>query len=213
MTNKLIFFDHASTTPVDPEVLEAMLPFLKGEFGNPSSHIHSLGQGALRAMDESRVAVASLINAKAEEIIFTSGATESNNLAIKGITGANHKPEGKILISQIEHYSVLNPVKTLEKQGYKVEKIPVDKYGIILTDKLREMLSPDTLLVCVMAANTEIGSIQPVAEAVEIVKSYNPAIFFHCDAASAAGWIPVDVIALGLTPLLSPLTIFTDLKA
>jgi cysteine desulfurase len=145
--------------------------------------------------------LAKLINANSDEIIFTSGATESNNLALKGIVSANSHRGKHILISQVEHYSILNPAKTLKKQGYSLDIIPVDNYGVIKTDELKKMLKPDTVLVCVMLSNSEIGTIQPIKEAVEIVKAYNPDILFHCDAASSAGWIAVDVKDLNVDTL------------
>jgi cysteine desulfurase len=201
MTEKSIFFDHSSTTPVDPEVLEAMLPFFKTEFGNPSSHVNPKGQFALQALDKSRKIVAKMINAQSDELIFTSGATESNNLAIKGLTAASSERGKHIIISEIEHFSVLNTVKSLEKQGYSVDLIPVDKYGVIKLDRLESLLRDDTVLVSVMLSNTEIGTIEPVKEAVEIVKSFDPEILFHTDAASSAGWIPINVKDLNVDSL------------
>jgi cysteine desulfurase len=201
MTEKSIFFDHSSTTPVDPEVLEAMLPYFKSEFGNPSSHVNTKGQSALRAMDQSRNTVAQMINAKPAEIIFTSGATESNNLAIKGLVSAYPDKGRHIIISEIEHFSVLNTVRRLEKQGYTVDLIPVDHHGVIKLDEFKKLLRKDTVLVSVMLANTEIGTIEPVREAVQIARDYNPDILFHTDAASSAGWIPVDVRELDVDTL------------
>lgn len=188
-----IFFDHSSTTPLDPEVLEAMLPFFKEDFGNPSSHIHELGQRALKAVDRAREDVASLIDVDPLEIVFTSGATESNNLAIKGLSNAYSHRGKHIIISQIEHYSVMNPAMTLKKSGFSVDIAPVDKYGVVDLKALRKLLKPDTILVSIMSANTEIGTIEPIKEAVEIVKSYNENIIFHTDATVSAGWIPTSV--------------------
>jgi cysteine desulfurase len=201
MTEKSIFFDHSSTTPVDPEVLEAMLPYFKTEFGNPSSHVNTKGQAALKAMDQSRNTVAQLVNAKPTEIVFTSGATESNNLAVKGLVSAYPERGKHIIISEIEHFSVLNTVRKLKKQGYSIDLIPVDNYGVIKTGEFKKLLRNDTVLVSVMLANTEIGTIQPIKEAVKITREVNPDILFHTDAASSAGWIPVDVSELGVDTL------------
>lgn len=201
MADKNIFFDHSSTTPVDKRVLEAMLPYFKEKFGNPSSHMHPLGMEALKALDDSREKVARLINAEPGEIVFTSGATESNNLAIKGLIAANSDKGRHILISQIEHFSVLRACNRLKAAGYEVEKIPVDQYGLVKINAIEKMLRPDTVLISIMTANTEIGTIEPIKEAVRVVKDYNPDILFHTDAASAAGWIPVDVKETGVDTL------------
>jgi len=201
MTEKSIFFDHSSTTPMDTRVLEAMLPYFVEKFGNPSSHIHPLGQEALKAIDDARKQVAELINSQDAEILFTSGATESNNLAVKGLIEANPKKGKHILVSEVEHFSVLRSCKKLEKFDYKVELIPVDEYGTVKIDQLKKMLRPDTVLVSIMTANTEIGTIEPIKQAVQVVKEYNPDILFHTDATSAAGWIPIDVKEMGVDTL------------
>ena len=199
--NTEIFFDHSSTTPVDSRVLDAMLPFLKEEFGNPSSHIHPRGRAAMRAMDDSRATVAKLINADPGEIIFTSGATESNNLAVKGLALQYHKKGKHILISEIEHYSVYYAATRLKNMGFEVEMIPVDQYGVVKQESLKKQLRDDTVLVSIMLTNSEIGTIEPVKELTSVVKKFNEKIIVHTDAASAAGWIPVDVKDLGVDAL------------
>ncbi|MCE1245449.1 MAG: cysteine desulfurase [Firmicutes bacterium] len=201
MPDKMIFFDHTSTTPLDPRVLEVMLPYFKENFGNPSSHVHSLGQIALKAVDKAREQVAALISAKPSEIIFTSGATEANNLAVKGIANANKTKGRHILISQIEHYSVMNTAMFLNSQGFETEQVPVGEDGFVKLDELEKMIREDTILISIMLSNTEIGVIEPVKQAVEIAKRKNPAVIFHTDAASSAGIIPVDVNDLGVDAL------------
>lgn len=194
-----IYFDHAATTPVDPRVLEAMLPYFSEEFGNPSSHMHSKGVPANQAMDESRASVAKLIGAQPEEIIFTSGATESNNLAIRGYLEANPDKGKHLVISEIEHYSVINLCRKLATRGYEMTLLPVDEYGLVQPDALRKSLRDDTALVSIQHASSEIGTIQNVAELAKI--AHEKGVFFHCDAAASAGNIPVDVEALGVDAL------------
>ena len=201
MQIKPIFFDHSSTTPVDPRVMEAMMPYFCEKFGNPSSHIHSVGREALKALDNSREIISQLIGAKTEEIIFTSGATESNNLAVKGISRAYRDRGNHILVSQIEHYSILNSAKRLRSEGFQVEMISVDGYGRVKLDELKEKLRNDTVLVSIMLSNTEIGTIEPIEEITNIVKQFNKDIIVHTDASSSAGWIPVDVQKLGVDAL------------
>jgi cysteine desulfurase len=201
MEKMSLFFDHSSTTPLDPQVLEAMMPYLKGEYGNPSSHIHSLGRSALKAVDGAREETAKLINAQPDEIIFTSGATEANNMAMKGLALPRREKGGHVLISQVEHFSVLNGAKRLRSYGFDVSQIPVDNYGVIKLDEMERLIRPDTFLVAVMGANTEIGTIQPIKEAVSLAKGINPGVHFHCDATSSAGWIPTDVKDTGVDSL------------
>ncbi len=197
-----IFFDHTSTTPLAPGVLEAMMPYLGEQYGNPSSHIHKLGRGALSGINEARKHVADLINCLAGEVVFTSGATESNNTVIKGLGLSRLKRGGHILVSRVEHYSVINAVNRLKSYGFDAEMIPVEKdTGLVRLDQLERMLRPDTFLVCLMHSNMEIGTLQPVAEAVKVVKGKNKEIHFHCDATGSAGWVPVDVKALGVDSL------------
>lgn len=187
-----IFFDHISTTPLDPRVLEAMMPYLTDRYGNPSSHIHDQGQAALRAVDRARGEVAALIGAKAPEIVFTSGATESNNLAVLGALEASGKRH--VVISEIEHFSVANALIPLRNAGAQVTMIPVDREGLVDPEDVRKALRPETGLLSVMQANSEIGTIQPVEDIGRIARERG--VTFHVDAASSAGHIPCDVGAM-----------------
>ncbi len=186
-----IFFDHISTTPVDPRVLEAMTPYFTDWYGNPSSHIHDQGQAAQKAVEASRAQVAALVGAAPGEIVFTSGATESNNLAIKGAAAA-HAGKGKhLVVSEIEHFSVLNALVPLRNAGYEVTMLKVDGDGRVDPDDVREAIRPDTVLVSVMHANAEIGTIEPVAEIGRIARERG--VLFHTDAAASAGHVALDV--------------------
>jgi cysteine desulfurase len=187
-----IFFDHISTTPLDPRVLDAMMPFLTECYGNPSSHIHEQGQAALRAVDRARGEVAALVGAKASEIVFTSGATESNNIAVLGALEASGKRH--VVVSEIEHFSVMNALIPLRNAGAEVTLLPVDRNGLVDPDDVRKALRPETGLLSVMQANSEIGSIQPVEEIGRIARERG--VTFHVDAASSAGHIPCDVLAI-----------------
>jgi cysteine desulfurase len=194
-----IYFDHAATTPVDSRVVEAMIPYLSEKFGNPSSHMHSKGVVANQAMDQSHQSVADLIAAPAESLIFTSCATESNNLAIRGLLAANDTGVRQILISEIEHYSVLNLCLELEKQGYQLKRLPVDNDGLVQPERLQKALSDDIALLSIQLASSEIGTIQPIAQLAEV--AHERGVLFHCDAAAAVGNIPVDVNELGVDAL------------
>ena len=183
--------DHASGRPVEPRVIEAMLPYMRSSYGNPSS-LHVFGQEAKRAVEEARTKVAGLINAeKKESIIFTSGATESNNLAIKGAANRNKDKGTRILTSSVEHMSVVNPCKFLTTKGFEVLFLPVDKYGFINLESLQKELTDKTVLVSIVYANGEIGTIEPIKEISEIVHAKN--VYLHVDATAACGQIPVDV--------------------
>ena len=193
---KKVNMDYAAGKPVDPRAIEAMLPYLKSSYGNPSS-LHVAGQEAKRALDEARIKVAELINAeKAESIIFTSGATESNNLAIKGAVNRNKDRGTKIITSSVEHMSVVNPVKFLTTKGFEAVFLPVDKFGTLDLGSLEKELNDKTILVSVVFANGEIGTIEPIEEISKIVHTKNT--FLHVDATVAAGQIPIDVQALGI---------------
>jgi cysteine desulfurase len=192
------YLDNYAATPIVPEAREAMLPFLGEEFGNPSS-LHSWGDRAREALIEAREKVAGLIGADDEEIIFTSNGTEANNLAIKGLAGALKKKGEHIVVSAIEHFSVLNAARTLEKSGFEVTLVPVDDSGILDLEALRESLRPDTVLVSVMAANGEIGTIEPLEEIAAMAQEKG--IAFHTDAVAAAAYVPIDVKGLGVTAL------------
>jgi cysteine desulfurase len=196
---EFIFFDHVSTTPVDPPVMAAMLPYFSKFYGNPSSHIHPMGIQADEGVQKARGQVADLINCSPEEVIFTSGGTESNNLALKGIAAVYGSRGKHLVLSEIEHYSVLNPALTLQKQGWEITKVPVNPCGRVEPEELKKALRKDTSLVSVMLANSEIGTIQPIAEIAEIVKTHG-ALFF-VDGVAGCGNVPVDVKALGADAL------------
>jgi len=196
---KRIYMDYAATTPVDDEVLEEMMPFFQKYYGNASS-IHSFGRESFDAVENARVQVADLLNSDADEIIFTSGGTESDNLAIKGVAYLNKKKRNSkgynIITSKIEHPAVLETCKHLEKQGFKVNFLPVDKYGLIKPDDLEDAISKDTFLVTIMLANNEIGTIEPIEEIGKITKKHD--ILFHTDAVQAVGKVPIDVNKLNI---------------
>lgn len=185
-----IYMDNASGTPMHPEVVEAIMPFLKEGFGNPSN-LHQFGRMASDAIQAAREQVANLIHAKPHEIIFTSSGTEANNFALKGILSAHKKKGNHIVTSQIEHFSVLNPLKSLEKSGFAVTYLPVDKYGMVNPDDVKKAITPTTTMVSIMCANGEIGTIEPVKEIGAITKEKG--VLFHTDAVAAAGNIPIDV--------------------
>ncbi len=186
-----VYMDHTAGMPVDERVLEAMMPYFTQNYGNPSS-IHSFGNEARRAIDEARSKVAELIGAeKKEDIVFTSGGTESNNLAIKGVAYRNKEKGNHIITSSIEHMSVINTCKHLSKQGFKVTHLPVDKYGIVDIEAFKKEITDKTILVSIMYANGEIGTIEPVKEIGKI--AHSKGAFFHVDAVAAAGQIPINV--------------------
>ncbi|MFC1920030.1 cysteine desulfurase family protein, partial [Chloroflexota bacterium] len=193
-----IYLDYNATTPIDTRVLDSMLPYLREEYGNPSSG-HLLGQRAKVAIDGSRSQVASLIGCESEEVVFTSGGSESNNLAIKGVTSGakllglhgNH-----IITSSIEHPSVSKTLQSLKKQGFSITTVPVDNLGLIDPTKVAEAITPGTILITIMHANNEVGTIQPITEIAELAR--NQRILFHTDAAQSAGKIPATVNDLGV---------------
>jgi len=193
---KSIYLDYAATTPVDPRVVKAMLPYFTEKFGNTMS-LHSFGQEAKGALEESREAVADLMGAKPNEIIFTSSATESNNLALKGIAFANRKKGNHIIISQIEHPCIMESAKWLEKEGFEITRLKVDKYGLANPKDVERVIKKDTILVSIMHANNEIGTIESIEEIGKIVRSQTSKvksqIYFHTDAAQTLGKIPIDV--------------------
>ncbi|MEA3222940.1 MAG: cysteine desulfurase NifS [Thermodesulfobacteriota bacterium] len=192
---KRIYLDHAATTPTHPEVLEAMLPYYKEFFGNPST-TYTLGRKARKAVDEARADVASLIGADPLEIIFTSGGTEADNLAIKGIACAGEAKGRHIITSAIEHHAVLNTCRYLEERGFRVSYLPVDEYGLVDPDDVKGAITSDTILITIMYANNEVGTIEPVEEIGLIAKEKG--ILFHSDAVQAVGKIPVDVDTLNV---------------
>jgi len=185
-----VYLDYAATTPTDPRVLKEMLPFFNKKFGNTMS-LHSFGREAKLAAEEAREKVASLMNAEASEIIFTGSATESDNFALKGIAFANKEKGKHIIVSSIEHHSVLDTAKWLEKQGFEVTYLPVDKYGLVNPSEVEKSIRKDTILVSIMHANNEIGTIEPIEEIGKICSEHG--VYFHTDAAQSYGKIPVDV--------------------
>ncbi|MFA0767368.1 MAG: hypothetical protein OXFUSZZB_000696 [Candidatus Fervidibacter sp.] len=193
-----VYLDYNATTPVDPEVREAMLPFLGEEFGNPSS-VHPLGRRARRAVEQARQQVAELLNASdPSEIIFTSGATEANNMALLGATlFAGHKT-GHIVTTQIEHPCVMGVCQFLERWGFRVTYLPVDRQCRVPPESVLDALTDDTLIVSVMLANNETGTVQPVAEIAQLVKERRPDVLVHTDAVQAIAKVTVDVQALGV---------------
>jgi cysteine desulfurase len=195
---KRIYLDHNATTPVRAEVLEAMLPYLKEKFGNASS-IHEFGREAKVALEESREKVAGLFGASSNEIFFTGGGTESDNLAVKGTAFANRKKGLHIITSKIEHHAVLESCKFLEKEGFEITYLPVNPQGVVDPEDLRKALRDDTTLVSIMYANNEVGSIQPIEELSKIAKEKGT--YFHTDAVQAAGKIPVNVRKLNVDML------------
>jgi cysteine desulfurase len=197
-TEKKVYLDYGATAPVLPEVLETMLPYLRDIYGNPQS-IHSWGDKSREAIDKARENVAELIAADAQEIIFTSSGSEANNLAIKGLAQGQANKSKHIVISAIEHFSVLNAARTLEKAGYELTLVPVDKDGLVVPDEVISSIRKDTVLVSIMHANGEVGTIQPIADIAKKVKEAG--IIFHTDAVASTGTIPVDVKELGVDSL------------
>ena len=193
-----IYLDYNATTPIAPEVADAMLPYLYEHFGNPSS-LHAFGLQAKFALENARKRVASAINCDPEEIIFTSGGTESNNLAIRGYAYANRHKGQHIITSAIEHPAVIEVCRYLETQGFQVTILPVDRYGLVNPTDLKKALTPSTILVSIMHANNEVGTIEPIRELTQIAHSVDA--IFHTDAAQTLGKIPVDVQALGVDML------------
>lgn len=185
-----IYMDNAATTAVRPEVAEAMIPYLTQIFGNPSS-IHSTGQKGKRALENARVQIAEILEAESQEIYFTSGVTESNNLAIKGYSLANQGRGRHLITSTIEHHAALYVFKKLEKQGFEVTYLPVDQYGLIKPEKVKEAIREDTILASIMLANNEIGTLEPIGEIVKLAHNYGIAV--HTDAVQAVGKLPVSV--------------------
>jgi cysteine desulfurase len=191
--NLPIYLDNHATTPVDPRVLEEMLPYFGEKFGNAASRNHSFGWAAEEAVETARVGIAQLIGARAEEIVITSGATEGDNLAIKGVAEAHREKGNHIVTAVTEHKAVLDSCRHLEKYGFRVTYLRVQKDGLIDLDDLRRSFGDDTILVTIMAANNETGVLQPIAEIGKLCRERG--VVFHTDAAQAAGKIPIDVVA------------------
>lgn len=190
-----IYMDHAATTPVRPEVLEAMLPYFSTEFGNASS-VYSWGRSARQALDRARDTVGQLLGAEAGEIVFTASGSEAANLAIKGVAWADQGRGRHIITSAIEHHAVLDTVLWLEKQGFEVTILPVDELGLVSPEQVQQALRPDTILVSIMHANNEVGTIQPISQIGAIVREHGAR--FHTDAVQTAGVLEIDVDQLNV---------------
>jgi len=196
MVKTPIYMDNNSTTRVDPRVVEAMLPYFTEKFGNAASRSHPFGWETEKATEEAREKIATLIGAGAKEIIFTSGATESDNLALKGVAQM-YKKKGNHIITQVtEHKAVLDTCKRLEKEGFQVTYLPVDRYGQVSADQVRDAITPKTILVTIMAANNEIGTLQPIKAIGKVCKEKG--VLFHTDAVQAVGKVPVNVEEMGI---------------
>ena len=204
LSDGIVYMDHAGTTPVDPRVVEAMLPYIGSHFGNPSS-IHTLGQEAKRALDEAREKVAKVLGCRFSEVVFTGGGTESDNAAIKGAADALQATGNHVITSSIEHHAVLHTCQYLENHGYEVTYLPVDKYGMVDPDELARAITDRTTVVSIMYANNEIGTIQPVAEIAsktkQMAREMNRTIVVHTDAVQAPGLLDLDVGKLGVDML------------
>jgi len=198
MNSNPIYLDFNASTPIAPEVAEAMMPFLSAHYGNPSS-LHWAGKPAKEAVEQARSQVAELLGGSPEEIIFTSGGSESNNHAIKGTFFAHRDRGNHIITTQIEHPAVINPCRFLERVGAEVTYIGVDRYGRVNPDDIRKEITPKTILITVMHANNEVGTLQPIAEIARIAREHD--ILFHTDAAQSVGKIPTDVDVLGVDML------------
>lgn len=194
----LIYLDHLSGTPLHPRVKEAMINYIETTFGNPSSD-HQIGQPAFQALDKARGQVAALLNAAPQEVVFTSGGTEANNHALKGAAIGLREKGRHIITSNIEHKSVLNSLRTLRLLDYRVTSLDVDSYGLVDPAAVEKAITPDTILISIMLANNEIGTIEPIADIARIAKQHK--VVMHTDAVAAAGNIPVDVLELGVNLL------------
>ncbi|MGD0339425.1 MAG: IscS subfamily cysteine desulfurase [Bacteroidota bacterium] len=186
-----VYFDNHATTPMDERVFDAMVPYFREKFGNAASHTHAYGWDAEAAVNVARKEISALINASPEEITFTSGATESNNLALKGVAEAHHESGGHIIIAATEHRSVLDTCHFLERKGFIVKVVPVDRDGFVHIKKIEEVITPKTILISIMMANNEIGTIASVAQIGSLCVSRG--ILFHTDAVQAAAYLPIDV--------------------
>ena len=189
---KIVYMDHAATTYAAPEVVEAMLPYFSEKFGNPSS-VYGIGQENKAAVEEARAKVAAAINAEPNEIYFTAGGTESDNWVLKGVAFANIRKGKHIITTAVEHHAVLHAAEWLQSQGFEVTYLPVDQYGMVSPADVEKAIRPDTILISVMYANNEVGTIQPIAEIGAIARAHG--IYFHTDAVQAVGHVPIDVKA------------------
>jgi len=191
--NRLVYLDHNASTPVHPEVLEAMLPYFSERFGNASS-VHGFGREAREGLDIAREQIARFLRVSKDEIVFTSGGTESDNLGIKGIAAARRS--GHIITSQIEHHAVLRTCETLETQGFAVTYLPVDEYGMVRPEEVEKAVRPDTIVVSLMHANSEVGTLQPMSDIGRITRAHG--IPLHVDAVQTFGKVPIDLDAFGI---------------
>jgi len=192
---KQIYLDYAATTPADPEVVQAMLPYFHDAFGNPSA-IYSYGQEAKNAVEEARTKVARLIGARDDEIVFTGSGTEADNFALKGVAFANKSKGNHIITSSIEHHAVLESCKFLGKMDFKITYLPVDSYGLVDPQDVKKAITDKTILISIMHANNEVGTIQPICEISKVAKEAG--VYFHTDAVQTAGHIPSNVKELGV---------------
>jgi cysteine desulfurase len=197
MRDDAIYLDYAATTPLDPRVLEAMMPYLMEKFGNPNS-IHAFGREARKAVDEAREKIAALLNCRPSELVFTSGGTESDNLALRGVAAAYRQKGNHIVTTAIEHHAVLHTCRALQDEGFEVTYLPVDEHGLVTPEQVAEAITDRTILVSIMHANNEIGTMEPLADIVQAVKEKRPDVLVHTDAVQTVGHIPVDVEALGV---------------
>ena len=196
MNTRSVYLDHSATTPVDPRVVDAMLPYFTEKFGNASS-LHRWGQAALAALDESHRTVAEVLNAKPKEIVFTGCGSESDNLALRGVAFALRAKGNHIITTPIEHHAILNTAAQLEKEfGFQVTRVPVDHRGVVNPDDIARAITPRTVLISVMYANNEIGSLGPIAEIARVAKKSR--VVFHTDAVQAGGYLDLDVEKLGV---------------
>lgn len=191
----MIYLDYNATTPIDKEVADEMLPYLYGNFGNPSSS-HVLGVTAKNAIEHARSQVAQLLNCESEEIVFTSGGSESNNTVLKGIAHTYKTKGNHIITSQIEHPAILNPCKYLERLGFEISYVPVDQYGAVNPSDIENLITDQTILVTIMHSNNETGTIQPIEEIGKVCQKHN--VLFHTDASQSVGKVPIDVKKLGV---------------
>jgi cysteine desulfurase len=198
MNDKTVYLDHAATTPVRKEVLEAMLPYFRQKFGNPSS-IYSIGRESKKAIEEARETISGIIGAEPREIFFTGSGTEADNWAIKGVAYANRKKGRHIITTAIEHHAVLHACQYLESDGFEVTYLPVDQDGLVTAEQVRAAIRPDTILVSIMFANNEIGTIQPIAEIGKVTREKG--VYFHTDAVQAMGSVNIDVSEMNIDML------------
>ncbi len=195
-----IYLDHAATTPLDSRVLEAMLPYLRDHWGNPSS-LYAEAREARKGLDAARGTVAELLGCQPQEVVFTSGGSESDSLALRGAASAGRRRGNHIVTSAIEHHAVLHTVPKLEKEGFRATYLPVDGQGFVDLAALAEAVTPETVLVSIMYANNEVGTVEPIAEAARIVKERNRHCVFHTDAVQAVGMLDINVDRLGVDML------------